>query len=318
MDMDDQEQVLYTWARNGALTFTVQSKSKKTSIRRTYFSMCKLMSKSKHQTYYVLALLRTLCCRPIYNFLVWNENTGLTEMWDQEEILDYWCVPSHIVDVDKLLEARHTHFDRSKWYYNPKRRVPIDTKNAGNFDRQYESTDEVVKQSYIKWKQNPGKRNIENIVDEVGKRARRVSAKVQTLQENNEENQQKENKNKESDKMLQLELKKSQKMVERLKSEKKQKEKKEAIQKEKEKAKKEAIRQQNMREKEKEKDDEKMRQQKLKENEMKSKQKSKKAPGRPSTRSKMTTVESDNEDFMDDSSSNVESVPETRPQQHQR
>jgi hypothetical protein len=153
MDLDDLHTQIYRWARNGVVTWSMKIENK--YVRRTYFAMCKL----GHHTddgFVLLAILRTLCCTPKYEYLVMREEQGTCEMWQESKIKPYWCVPDYPLDVEELENRRHQHFESCQWYYRKDRNVPIDTHNPGNFSKEYQCTEKYCLDVFKKWEQKIG------------------------------------------------------------------------------------------------------------------------------------------------------------------
>lgn len=105
--------------------------------KRIFFSMCKLKSKS-NDNLVLVAILRTLCCTPVYHVLIYDLFSNRLSKHDDgilKVLNNFWCDIDYQFSLDELKKIKNERFrlfDSSRWFYDESRCIPRDTRNPGN------------------------------------------------------------------------------------------------------------------------------------------------------------------------------------------
>lgn len=112
-------------------------------MTRVWYSMCQMechpSPKYKRNQIILVAILTTLCVTARNDFVVYDKETKLLELWTISMIKPFWCCPEvDLPNRETLLTLRHRFFHTRLWYYDSSRGIPRNTQNPGNFDREYQ------------------------------------------------------------------------------------------------------------------------------------------------------------------------------------
>ena len=126
---------------------------------RAYLAYCQLEyvrdSKYEKNQLILVGILTTLCSTSRHDFLIFNKKMGAAgecELWKNgmQKMKDCYCKPGAKVDKQALIQHRNTWIGRNRFWYDPKRGIPRNTQNPGNYSPDYQRPNHS--EETLKWK----------------------------------------------------------------------------------------------------------------------------------------------------------------------